>query len=105
ETTLRITPCSHLRPTFAGWTPGPSRNSSAGKSMSCTSTVPGLMYATPLFDAITFPSRVTPCRGAGAPSTVPTEGHRVEPDGSHGPGCRSLRKRPYDGRKRVGEQD
>ena len=30
ETTLRITPCGHLRPMFAGLTPGPSCSSSLG---------------------------------------------------------------------------
>ena len=33
ETILRITPCSVLRPTLSGWTPGPSCSSSFGKSI------------------------------------------------------------------------
>ena len=40
---LRIAPWGSLRPTLAGLTPGPSCNSKDGKSMSCTSTVPGPM--------------------------------------------------------------
>jgi len=43
EMTLRITPCGHLRPTFAGLTPGPSRSSSVGYSIVSTSTCPGPM--------------------------------------------------------------
>src|SRR3954454_23094409 len=52
ETILRIAPWLHCRPTFAGLTPGPSFNSKVGKLMSCTSTFPGSMYATPLLSAI-----------------------------------------------------
>src|SRR5262249_12862935 len=49
ETTLRIAPCGVCRPTLEGCTPGPARNSKVGNSISCTSTVPGPRYATPLF--------------------------------------------------------
>ena len=46
ETQRRITPCGHCRPTFAGFTPGPSLSSRPGYSMSWTSTFMGSMYAT-----------------------------------------------------------
>ncbi len=43
ETIRRIAPCGVFRPTFAGFTPGPSLSSKPGKSMSVTSTSPGPM--------------------------------------------------------------
>ena len=64
DTVRRMAPCGTFRPTFAGWTPGPSLNSNSGYGVSTTSTSPGPLYATALFPDICvlpFRGRVAAC--------------------------------------------
>ena len=82
-TVRRITPCGTLRPTFAGFTPGPSFSSNSGYGVSITSTTPGPLYATALFPDIVVLSadritavlqeleRARPLRGGGLPRPGP----------------------------------
>ncbi|MFC5125117.1 hypothetical protein ACFPRL_17575 [Pseudoclavibacter helvolus] len=54
-TVRRIAPCLTCRPTFAGFTPGPSFSSNSGYGMSMTSTSFGPLYATALLLAMISP--------------------------------------------------